>query len=482
MQIRFSEVDLIRWNYNIKDICYTLMVENAQSTQLEKEPTKLQNYYNFKQREFNPELLSIMANGVKIDLEKKAELDRKLSELLKIAEEKICYVVGEKFNPKSSIQIKKLFKDLLGIKPIKNRKSGTETFGSDAMIVYKVKYPLYAPLIQLILEYRSIQVFLNTFVRVKLDPDGYLRTNYNVAGTATERLASRKTIFKRGTNLQNIPSGGKIPLFYAFQEVDELEIDAEIAIDKEDIAADAIFELPNCKEMFIPEADEIFFDFDFSAADARIVSYNSKCKFLIDFFENNGGDLYAFIASHYYGEEITKKDRRRQIFKAIVHGTNYAGGPDTLAAKEGLSIKQVMEVQKFYFELCWEVAEYIKQVESDIKTKKFLYNVWGARGMFLDHKDPMLLNKGLAWMGSSPVSVLINKILTNIAQNERKRNGDKIVLRLQTHDSGSGTFKKTDLTAVERIIEYAKIPVPYDVPRYIPIEIKKSEISYGNCK
>jgi hypothetical protein len=236
--------------------------------------------------------------------------------------------------------------------------------------------------------------------------------------------------------------------------------------------------LPNCKELFICEEDEMFFDIDLAAADARIIAWLSECKFLTELFEDPKGDIYLTLAKEYYKDQtLTKSSKARQIFKAVAHATNYLGRPTTIAAKAGLLVHEVDAVQKFYFDICPEILRMQKDIEHQVKSRGYLRNVWGSKGWFLDKKDPMLMNKAMAWAGSSPVGILINKALVEIHTKD-----PAIKIQLQVHDSLAGVYKKTDITAPQRIIQYCSIPLPFEVPRIIPVDIKTSPVSYGDCK
>ena len=58
------------------------------------------------------------------------------------------------------------------------------------------------------------------------------------------------------------------------KEVVEVDDDGNVAL------------CPNCKEIFIPDEDYIFWNADYSGADAMVVAWDSECKWLIDFFKN----------------------------------------------------------------------------------------------------------------------------------------------------------------------------------------------------
>jgi DNA polymerase I-like protein with 3'-5' exonuclease and polymerase domains len=201
MAKEFSEQDVVRWKYNVKDVLYTREIAVVLQDVLAGQPKSLQDFYHFQQHELAPALNRVMNRGIRIDLEKKEELHRQLSDILVQVEKNMNYIIGENFNPKSTPQVRAVFGDLLGIKAKLNRKTGAESFGSEAMLGYLEEYPMLRPLITLMLEYRSIGIFVRTFLSAKVDEDGRMRTSYNVAGTKTYRLASRKNPFGNGMNL-----------------------------------------------------------------------------------------------------------------------------------------------------------------------------------------------------------------------------------------------------------------------------------------
>lgn len=199
-----TDNDLIRWEYNCLDVNYTYEIAEVLTDLLEHEDQKLQDFYEFQQHRIAPALVSVMNRGVKVDLQKKQELLETLTALLTKVEADITSLLGFEINLKSSQQIKKLFTDYLQVKALVNRKTKSESFGSDAMLVYLEEYPLLIPLITLILEYRSIGVFVRTFLSAKVDSDNRMRTAYNVAGTRSYRLSSRKNAFGNGMNLNTM--------------------------------------------------------------------------------------------------------------------------------------------------------------------------------------------------------------------------------------------------------------------------------------
>lgn len=336
-----------RWQYNGKDCCYTKSIETVLDRMLLASDLKLQEFYDFQIHHVCKSVVTMMNRGVRIDKQLKEEMNNTFSELMEGCLEKLRWVANEpEFNPNSTPQVKNFFKTLLGIKPLVNRKTKAESFGADAMLVYLEEYPEYRALLTLFLEYKSIKVFVRTFLSMKLSYDERLRCSYNPAGTKTYRFSSRKDVDGNGGNLANLPSKGKIDLRYALQEIytgEETDDSySDIVPDGIDISTpyEGKLSLPNCKKMFIPDDGWVFFDADYSSIDLHFVVWEADCSFLKQIIKS-GQDVYSVLASHYYQREIIKKDEERQIFKAICHGC--VTGEHEVLTKEGWVAIELLE-------------------------------------------------------------------------------------------------------------------------------------------
>jgi DNA polymerase I-like protein with 3'-5' exonuclease and polymerase domains len=480
--------------YNGRDCFYTLEAAKELITRLSEEPVRLQEFYQFQMTEVSAVVVDLMRRGVKMDFRHKDLLKIQFKALCGKCEDKLAEVMqaftvlaydeGDRINWKSTKQVRLVLKDFLGIKPAKNRKTGGESFAYSDMLNYCEAYPQYASLLTLILEYKSLLVFTNTFLSMTFDKDNRFRTSLNVAGTSTARLASRKNAFGNSGNIQNISTGGTIELKYSSQ-LDAQEFEEEEGDEALDSGYRGITQLPNCKKLLLPDTGMTIYDLDYSAVDLWGVTMDSGCPYLIkELLE--GRDVYSTIASEYYQRPIGKKDPERQIYKMVLHSSNYFGQAGTIALQGNLELKAVKRVQEFYFRLCPEVKLWHTRQAALAKKNGYIETVWGNRGWFLNVEDKTWLNQLLAYLPQSTAAVLVNKLWTTLREQE-----PTLQFLIQCHDSLVFQAPSTDLTVKDRVLAIANsVVVPYgswDKPHIckqdfvIPVAIKSSRVSYGDC-
>lgn len=107
---------------------------------------------------------------------------------------------------RSDTQIKTLFYDILGFKPVIHRKTGRPTSGKEALMALAKRYPEFTGLFSRLDIAGSVDNSLGV-AQTPPDPDGRMRCSYNPGGTETHRLSSSENVWGRGTNLQNLTKG-----------------------------------------------------------------------------------------------------------------------------------------------------------------------------------------------------------------------------------------------------------------------------------
>jgi len=237
--------------------------------------------------------------------------------------------------------------------------------------------------------------------------------------------------------------------------------------------------LPNVRKLFIPDPGYTFFDIDLSSADLRIVAWESDCKVLKQWLKE-GKDPYTEVAKEYYHEaSMSKQDPRRQRFKSLCHATHYLGVAKNIAGNPniGLLVIEVERIQRWYFGMCPEIKAWQERLIKQITETMTVRNAFGYRHKFLCRLTHDTFNKGAAWIPQSTVGIVINHAMVNIDSNL-----PEVQLLLQVHDSLAGQYPTSMSYLRESIIEQSRIVIPYKDPLVIPVGVKTSEKSWGDCK
>ncbi len=100
-----------------------------------------------------------------------------------------------------------------------------------------------------------------------------------------------------------------------------------------------------------------------------------------------------------------------------------------------------------------------------------------SRHVFFDRIDNAL-PQALAWVPQSTVACVINRAWESIATKL-----PEVEILVQVHDSLVGQFPTSAGPAIiPRILDAAKIVIPYERPLIIPAGIKTSTLSWGDCE
>jgi DNA polymerase I-like protein with 3'-5' exonuclease and polymerase domains/uracil-DNA glycosylase len=446
------------WSYNCVDCVRTREVGEVSATAIKS--MGLEAVDAFQHKLFWP-VLWAMQRGVRIDKKRRAEMSQTLMEEMTARDEWFKYVLGHPLNPNSNVQMTKLFyEDLKQQKIFNKAKPGHFpglTVDAEAMVKLGLREPLLRPILKKIEEFRSLGVFLRTFILAPLDIDDRMRCSYNICGTETYRFSSSENAFGSGTNLQNIPKGG-----------DDDESDLE---------------LPNIRSIFVPDPGFTMFDTDLSKADLRIVTWEAdepQMKAMLA----EGRDPYVEAAREFYHDPSISKIRgdgsehpKYRTFKSFAHGSHYLGTPFGLARRLGLTVHEVERTQKWYFGRFPGIPQWQSRFKAELRAKHYVQNIFGYRRYYFDRIDEATEREAIAWLPQSTVAIYINKIWVNLWEQDRR-----VQVLLQVHDSLVGQYP-THLrgSCLDAIKAAAHIVLPYADPLVIPVGIKTSEKSWGEC-
>lgn len=433
------------WSYNCKDAVITFEVSQVLDRTIVA--YGLSEPLAFQMLQFES-VLRMMLRGVRQDLKRKGQFNLELLEAEARIQSSLDKIVGRPFNVRSSKQMQEFVYGELCLPVQRNRKTGNISCDDKALEKLASKEPLFRPIYSRISDLRSLGVFRSTFVQMRLDHDSRVRCSYNISGTETFRYSSSEDAFGYGGNLQNIPTG------------------------------DEAAGLPNVRTLFLPDPGHVIFDCDLDRADAQVVAWESNDDILKQIFRS-GEDLHLQNARDIFNNpRLTANSKERKLAKGGVHAINYGAKPPTLSRALGITMAEAERFYKRWFSLHPAIADWHRRVEDQLATTRSVENKFKFRRYYFDRVEN-LLPEALAWIPQSTVALVIDKGLVNVDRNLR----GKVDVLLQVHDSLVMQCREDLFPSLKKEIRSnLLITIPYDDPLIIPVGLKSSDVSWGDCK
>ena len=182
-----------------KDVCYTYEAMDSLDRLLD-----MRGHRERYRKSWNTPWWSSAFHDAARSLSESNARSELASELFRASEEQAIFldtVIGRPFNPGSSKQMKEFFIEEMGVKPRKNRAGRVGSLDAEVLVGLRDEYPLLCPLIDAIIEQRSVGVFNANFIQAKLDRDGRMRSSYGFRYW-TFRFSSSTNAHGRGGNLK----------------------------------------------------------------------------------------------------------------------------------------------------------------------------------------------------------------------------------------------------------------------------------------
>ena len=294
-------------------------------------------------------LVSVLAlmewNGVKIDANRFAELDRENQKMLDDVESKIYKLAEQKFNINSTRELAAVLFDKLGLKPVRKTKTG---FSTDIRVLEELKGR--HEIVEHLISYRTLAKLKNTYIdklpQIVSQKSGRIHTSYNQTIAATGRLSSSSP------NLQNIPVrdefGKKI------------------------------------RSAFVAPEGHVLISADYSQIELRLAAHFSGDDNMINAFKK-GTDIHSLTASSVFNvpmDAITP-DMRRQA-KIINFATIYGVSPFGLSQQADIDIHQAAEFINKYFETYPGFKKYIDNTVAFAKEHGYVKTLLGRKRYVLE--------------------------------------------------------------------------------------------------
>lgn len=393
--------------YNGLDCCVTHDVFTETHSSLDNTTAST---YDFSKSLQGP-VLDMRIRGVLIDQARRQQVITELYSIMDIVEAQLDRIVQEgcnlwDFNWRSPKSLQALFYDTLGLPTI--RKMGRPTVDRGA----REELALY-PIAVHIVNHINLLTELGDKVSVlktSVDPDGRIRTSYNIAGTNTGRFSSSISEFGTGGNLQNVEESLR-SIFIADQGYKLAKCDAKSG---ESFCVGAI-EWNLFRDSRYLDACETG---DPHTAVARI------CWPQLPWTGNLKADK-ALAETPYY-----RHYTYRFMCKKLGHGSNYGGQPETLAAQAKLPITVVMDFQPKYFRAFPAHLLLQANVEQTLRREGKLTTLTGRRRSFFGRRsDADTLRAAIAYDPQGSLADIVNTAMLKIWRTGR------VAIMLHDHDA-----------------------------------------------
>jgi len=361
------------WHYNAMDAVATAASRESQLTIIHRQDNtetlsrKLKSMYPY---------LDMMQRGILVDREGFDAERTKTETAISETEEELYSVAGYRFNYASPQQVMHHLHEVLGLKPYHKRtqKGWVPSSDEDAMKRHSRNGVKEA---KLIMELRRLAKRKGTYLDPKMiREDGRVTTQYKPHGTATGRPSSSIPIIWPGAALQQWPH--------------------------------------DLLSYLIPDPGYIFYSFDLSQIENRIVAYVGRIPSMIDAFES-GKDVHRLTAGLIFGirpNEVSDeagstqlgdgRHSQRDFGKKANHSLNYDYGYKNFALKYEIQERDAKWIVERYHEVYPEVRSgYHEMVKAQLRDGRTLTNLYGRQRRFMDRWGDQLFKDAYAHIPQS---------------------------------------------------------------------------------
>jgi DNA polymerase-1 len=447
--IRTDQDDILnlpQWDreqvYNGLDVLITHDVHSAIHGQLDEGTAAT---YAFSKALQGP-VLEMGIRGVLVDQARRLEVINLFADQIDQIETRLAKLVRDGFdlpvfNWRSPRDLAHLFYTVIGIRPIIRQGRPTVDLGAREKIA---TYPVATALISHINVLADLGKKLST-LQTEIDPDGRIRTSYNIAGTNTGRFSSSLSEFGTGGNLQNIEE--------------------------------------SLRSIFIADPGWKFAKCDAKSGESYAVGAIEWNLFgdgtYLDAVES--GDVHTTVARMVWPElpwtgttSVDKELAERPYYrghsyrfmcKKLGHGSNYGGRAATLAAQSRIESAVVEEFQDKYFAAFPAHRRWQTNVDDQLRRLGYLVSLTARKRWFFGRRnDPSTLREAIAYDPQCSLADIVNRAMLSIWRQR--------IALIVMHDHDALTFmyrEKDEPYVIPKLQEALVVPVPLSQGRVLKI-------------
>ncbi len=345
-------------------------------------------------------VLALMEHaGIGVDRAELERLNGELSEEASALTAVICDDAGHEFNVNSTLQLRQVLYEELGLAPGKKTKTG---FSTDAATLEKLVGQ--HPIIDHLLRYREVEKLRSTYgegLLMEVADDGRIHATFNQTVARTGRLSSEEP------NLHNIPVRSELGRNFR----------------KAFVAA------PGC-ELCVADYNQI---------ELRCIAHLASDPGLIDAFEARR-DIHNATAARVFGvapETVTLEQRSKA--KMVSYGLAYGMEAYGLGQRLNIPTAEASEILDAYFVAFPAVKAYMERTVYEARQRGYTETLFGRRRQIPELSSPnfrirqagerQAMNAGIQGLAADIFKVALVRLAASL---EQQGAASRIVL--QVHD------------------------------------------------
>lgn len=433
--------------YNPADAANTLGIAFVLDQEIDRQ--NVRHTFDFEMN-LIPVALLLQLQGIQVDTDKQKELLTIWSAERDKMKNQLKLIIGREINFNSPKQMQQLlYFDLKLPVQYKRRKSVEEartmTTDANALRVLSRLVP-DNPVFNLILEYKKADLLCRQFLDIELSPENKVHTSYNITGASSDDEEDTK---KTKRSFGRWSSSASIILPYGSGNLQNIPAEA--------------------RKMYRAPKGWKIIQADYSQAEAVVVAYLTGDQKLIKMFKDSFGlsksekaiyDIHKMTIAQMVGipiEAVTKDQRKAG--KTVRHATSYSAGPQVLANRLGISLKEAKALMEMYHRANPHLRMWYQAIQQELKLTRTLTNLLGRKHRFLDRWDDPLFRSAYSYKPQSTVGDLLNTALLRL-YNKLPVVPYELIILLQLHDALYTMCKEEHVqTTIKLMREAMMIPL-----------------------
>ena len=372
-------------------------------------------------REIEVPLIRVLARmeilGVGVDVDELRRLNAELTARCDELRALICEDAGEEFNVNSTVKLREILFERLGLTPQKKTKTG---YSTDAASLEKLRGQ--HPIVEHLLSYREVEKLRSTYgegLLAEVGVDGRIHATFNQTVARTGRLSSD------APNLHNIPVRSELGRTF--------------------------------RRAFVPAEGFTLLIADYNQIELRCIAHLAEDPGLIGAFES-GQDIHNATAARVFDVDpaaVTLEQRSKA--KMVSYGLAYGMEAYGLAQRLGVGVGEAQQILDAYFEAFPAVHAYMDRTVAEARERGYTETLFGRRRQIPELAssnfrirqagERQAMNAGIQGLAADIFKVA----LVRLDQLLEQSGGDSRLI-LQVHDEVICEVPPAELEAVTALV------------------------------